>query len=311
MQDVLRFWLRRGAAGYRLDAIDRLLKDPLLRDDPPASEPFGLPLRPDEANLALTNSRNAPDIEEALGKIRAACGEAFLVGEVYLPRAKWQPYLKHFDAVFAFELLHSPWDADLLRRTIEATARQPGTAWVMSNHDFGRLGTRFGAQNARAAAVLLLTLPGTAFLYQGDEIGQGDGPRGESSHDRAGRDRYRHPMHWTGEPNGGFTSGEPWLPVLDPDRSNVEAQRDDPRSMLSLVRRLIELRRKLGPGLRLLDAAEGVLEYERGNHTVAVNTTAESQPATASGSVVLETEPGALRDGTLAPHAGVLARGLG
>ena len=66
----------------------------------------------------------------------------------------------------------------------------------MSNHDFGRLATRFGHENARAAALLLLTLPGPAFLYQGDEIGQGEGPRGERRYDRAGRDRFRHPMQW-------------------------------------------------------------------------------------------------------------------
>jgi alpha-glucosidase len=194
MQGVLRFWLDRGADGYRVDAIDRLLKDPQLRDDPPASQPFGLPLREDEAKLALSNSRNAPDTGAALAKIREACGDAFLVGEVYLPSARWQPYSDYFDAVFAFELLHSPWDARLLRAAIEACTRQPGAAWVMSNHDFGRLSTRFGERNARAAAMLLLALPGPAFLYQGDEIGQGEGPPGETRFDRAGRDRHRHPM---------------------------------------------------------------------------------------------------------------------
>jgi alpha-glucosidase len=311
MQDVLRFWLDRGAAGYRVDAIDRLLKDPELRDDPPASEPYGLPLRTDQAQLALSNSRNAPDMGEALAKIREACGDAFLVGEVYLPSAKWQPYLDHFDAVFAFELLFSPWDAGLLRRAIEATTRQPGAAWAMSNHDFGRLATRFGAENARAAAMLLLTLPGTAFLYQGDEIGQGDGPPGESRYDRAGRDRFRHPMQWDASANGGFTAGGPWLPAVDPAERNVQAQRDDPSSMLSFVRVLIELRRTLGDGFRLLDAAPGVLAYARGDHAVALNTTAEPKPAPVAGDVVLETDAGALRQGTLAPHSGVVARGLG
>ena len=85
--------------------IDRLLKDPQLRDDPPATEPFGLPLREDEAKLALSNSRNAPDTGAALAKIREACGDDFLVGEVYLPSVRWQPYSDHFDAVFAFAAL--------------------------------------------------------------------------------------------------------------------------------------------------------------------------------------------------------------
>jgi alpha-glucosidase len=299
MQDVLRFWLERGAAGYRVDAIDRLLKDPQLRDDPPASEPFGLPLSEEEAQRSLLHSRNAPDTGRALAKIREAVGDGFLVGEVYLPSTKWQPYSEHFDAVFAFELLHAPWQADALRRAIAATTSQPGAAWVLSNHDFGRLVTRFGPENARAAALLLLTLPGTAFLYQGDEIGQGEGPPGEHRFDRAGRDRFRHPMQWDGSPKGGFTSGEPWLPLIDPARVNVEAQRDDSRSMLTLVRELIALRRELSGDLELLESAEGVVAYRRGPHAVAVNTTAEPQPAPRHGEVCFETVQGALRDGRL------------
>ena len=308
MQDALRFWIERGAAGYRVDAIDRLLKDPQLRDDPPAGEPFGLPLRQDEAKLALTNSRNAPDTGAALAKIREAVGDALLVGEVYLPSARWQPYLEHLDAAFAFELLHAPWDAERLRAAIAATTRRPGAAWVLSNHDFGRLVTRFGPENARAAALLLLTLPGPAFLYQGDEIGLGDGPGGERVYDRAGRDRYRHPMQWDGSPSGGFTTGTAWLPPVDPEATNVEAQRDDPRSTLSLVRDLLALRRILGDGLELINADPGVLAYRRGEHTIAINTTGESQRAPLSGDLVLETAPGAVRDRTLAAQAGVITR---
>jgi alpha-glucosidase len=305
MQDVLRFWLERGADGYRVDAIDRLLKDPKLRDDPPASEPFGLPLREDEAKLGLSNSRNAPDTGAALAKIREACGDAFLVGEVYLPSARWQPYSDYFDAVFAFELLHSTWDARLLRAAIEACVRQPGAAWVMSNHDFGRLSTRFGEENARAAALLLLTLPGPAFIYQGDEIGQGEGPPGEARFDRAGRDRHRHPMQW--DRDGGFSTGEPWLPLVDPAQRNVADQRDDPASMLTLVRELIALRRELGDRFELLDAADGVVAFRRGDHTVAINTTAEPLTAPLGGTLRIQTQAGAVRDGVLAPNAGAIA----
>jgi alpha-glucosidase len=309
MQDVLRFWLRRGAAGYRIDAIDRLLKDPQLRDDPPAAEPFGLPLREDEAKLALSNSRNAPDTGKALAKIREASGDAFLVGEVYLPSGRWQPYSEYFDAVFAFELLHSPWDAKLLRAAIEASTRQPGAAWVMSNHDFGRLPTRFGAENARAAALLLLTLPGPAFIYQGDEIGQREGPPGERGFDRAGRDRHRHPMQWDASDNGGFTTGTPWLPLVDAAECNVADQREDRGSMLWLVRDLIALRRELPADFELIDAADGVVAFRRGSWTVAVNTTAEPLPAPVRGEVRIQTTPEALRDGRLAAHAGLVAVG--
>ena len=309
MQDALEFWIDRGAAGYRVDAIDRLLKDRALRDDPPATEAFGLPLSDAEAKLALTNSRNAPDTGEALASIRAAVGEHLLVGEVYLPSAKWQPYLDHLDRAFAFELLHAPWDAARLGRAIEATSSRPGAAWVLSNHDFGRLVTRFGPDNARSAALMLLTLPGPAFLYQGDEIGLADGPGGERIYDRAGRDRYRHPMQWNGSPSGGFTSGDAWLPPVDPEKTNVEAQREDPRSMLSLVRDLLTLRRLLGDGIELIEAGPAVLAYRRGDHTIALNTTAERQLAPLDGDLVLETRPGASGRGLLAPHAGAVSRG--
>jgi alpha-glucosidase len=308
MQDALRFWIDRGAAGYRVDAIDRLLKDPRLRDDPPASEPFGLPVSDDERRLALSNSRNAPDTGAALARIREAVGDALLVGEVYLPSAKWQPYLEHLDTAFAFELLHAPWDAEQLRRAIEATTARAGAAWVLSNHDFGRLVTRFGQENARAAALLLLTLPGPAFLYQGDEIGLGDGPGGERAYDRAGRDRFRHPMQWDRSPSGGFTDGEAWLPAVDPERNNVEDQRDDPRSMLSLVRDLLTLRRVLGRGIELLDAEPGVLAYRRDDHVVAINTSPDERRVAPGEELVLETVPGAWRGGTLAGHAGVVTR---
>jgi glycosidase len=308
MQDVLRFWLERGADGYRIDAIDRLLKDPLLRDDPPASEPYGLPLREEEAKLALTHSRNAPDTGEALAKIREACGdEAFLVGEVYLPSARWQPYTDHFDAVFAFELLHARWDARELRRAIAGCLRLPGkAAWVMSNHDFGRLATRFGRENARAAALLLLTLPGPTFLYQGDEIGQADATRGDSRFDRFGRDRFRHPMQWDASPAGGFTTGTPWLPAVDPSECNVEGQRTEASSTLHLVRELIALRRELAGELELLDAAQGVLAFRRGSHVVALNTLAARAPAPSHGKALIETHPGACEAGFLAPGAAAI-----
>src|SRR5204863_294847 len=91
-----------------------------------------------------------------------------------------------------------------------------------------RLATRLGPANVRAAAKLLLTLPGTAFIYQGDEIGLANGPGADPPYDRAGRDPMRHPMQWDTSPTGGFTSGVPWLPAVDPAERNVEAQRDDP-----------------------------------------------------------------------------------
>jgi alpha-glucosidase len=140
----------------------------------------------------------------------------------------------------------------------------------MSNHDFERLASRVGPENVRAAAELLLTLPGAAFVYQGDELGVPNGPGADQPYDRAGRDPFRHPMQWDASATGGFTSGTPWLGPIDPQERNVEVQRDDPDSLLWLYRRLIEERRRLGPGFRLLASAADMLEYERGGRTISL-----------------------------------------
>src|SRR3954468_526855 len=243
MQGVLRFWLDRGVDGFRLDAIDRLVKDADLRDDPPASAPFALPLDEEYARLEHLYSSNSPDIREALGAIREAAGDALLVGEVYLPAAQVTPYLEHVDLAFAFELFHAPWDRELQQAAIAAAQKAGSPAWVLSNHDFPRLATRFGEEHTREAAELLLSLPGTAFIYQGEEIGMVDGPGANPPIDRAGRDGARHPMQWSRA--GGFTSGRPWLPMVDPERRNVADQREDPDSLLGHYRQLIHRRRNV------------------------------------------------------------------
>ena len=244
MGDVVRFWLDRGVAGFRVDAIDRLIKDSELRDDPPASAPFALPLPREYAELEHLYSRNQPEIRAALASLRAAAGDALLVGEVYLPAAEVTPYLESLDAAFAFELFHAPWDADALEAAIEGELALPGTpAWALSNHDFPRLPNRYGEDAVRDAARLVCSLPGIVFIYQGDEIGMRDGPGADPPYDRAGRDPHRHPMQWDASPNGGFTTGRPWLAPVDPATCNVAAQREDPDSLLSLYRDLLAWRR--------------------------------------------------------------------
>jgi alpha-glucosidase len=304
IQEVVRFWLDRGVDGFRLDAIDRLLKDPELRDDPPATAPFGLPLPEWELGRDLVHSRDAPDIGLALAAIREAAGDALLVGEVYLPRARVTPYLDHVDAAFSFDLFHARWEAAALSSAI---AGNPGAAWVISNHDFPRAATRFGPENARAAALLLLTLPGLVFVYQGEEIGQLDGGPHEPAYDRAGRDAHRRPVQWEPEPRtGGFSDGEPWLPPVDPLERNVAEQTGDPGSLLELYRRAIALREELDGPLELVPSHAEVLAYTRGKHLVAVNTASDRRPAPGAGQVVLRTHTPAASDATLAPHEAVV-----
>jgi alpha-glucosidase len=309
MAGVIRFWIDRGIDGFRIDALDRVMKDRLLRDDPPATEPFGLPLREDEARLALIHSRNDPDVGIALEVMRAAAGDALLVGEVYLRSEIAARYLEYLDAAFAFELFNAPWEAAALRDVITATLAAGSFAWVLSNHDFPRLVTRFGAENAAAVAVLLLTLPGMAFVYAGDEIGMPDGPGTDPPFDRAGRDKHRHPMQWEPGPQGGFTTGKPWLPLIDAPGCSVADQSDEPGSLLDLYRRLIDLRQHVRGELRMLDAAPGVLAYERGDHLVAINTGADPAPAPVTGEVLVETRAGALAEGgVLSGRAAMVAR---
>jgi alpha-glucosidase len=309
IKGVLRFWRERGVDGFRIDALDRVMKDAQLRDDPPATEPPVFPMHADSGTLSGLYSRNAPDIGRALAAMRAGAPDGFLVGEVYLPSAKWAPYLEHLDVAFAFELFHSAWDAAALRSAVEATVAAAGSrvAWVLSNHDFQRMPTRFGPENVRVAAMLLLTLPGTAFIYQGDEIGMDDGPGASPPFDRAGRDPHRHPMQWDGSAAGAFTTGQPWLEPVNPERRNVEDERRDPASLLNLYRELIAFRSSLGSGFGFHDdAPDGMLAYDRGGHTVLLNTTSEPLQAPAAGAPVLATHPGALSAGEVAAHAGVI-----
>jgi alpha-glucosidase len=321
MAEVLRFWIDRGADGFRLDAIDRLMKDPALRDDPPATAPPLLPEHADVGTLDQRHSRNAPDIGDALAALRGGAGpDTLLVGEVYLPAAGLGPYLDHLDVAFAFELLHAPWDAPAIRTAIEHALDPAGpagrVAWVLSNHDFPRLPDRVGARNVRAAALLAFTLPGPVFIFQGDEIGMGDGPGREPPDDRAGRDRHRHPMRWEEDaPHGGFSTGEPWLPAIEVEGGAVDRQAEDPDSILALYTDLIAARRGLGDGLEFLsDAEEGVLAYRRGaGHVVALNAADSVRRAPAAGPLIRATHaslgaPGTPAPEVLEPGEGFLAR---
>jgi alpha-glucosidase len=229
-----------------------------------------LPQRGESATLEHVYSAHRPEAIDALAAIRAEAGDALLVGEVFQATEEYPPYLKVLDLVFAFEFLFSPWDAERLRAAIGPAAELGRVAWVMSNHDFDRLATRVGPENLRAAAMLLLTLPEAAFVYQGDEIGLANGPGADPPYDRAGRDPMRHPMQWDATPAGGFTTGEPWLAPIDPAVRNVADEREHPDSLLHEFRRLVVHRRTLGPGFRLLDAAADVVAFVRDGETIEV-----------------------------------------
>jgi alpha-glucosidase len=184
-----------------------------------------------------------------------------MIGEIYLPVQQLMAYygvdLKGAHLPFNFQLVTLPWDArEISTALISYEAALPPQGWpnwVLSNHDKPRIVSRVGSEQAFVAAMLLLTLRGTLTLYYGDEIGMRDvavpfdeivDPRGRNMPDRnLGRDPARSPMQWDTSTNSGFTSGRSWLPIdrLAP-KVNVEVQKSDPLSLLTLHRRIIELR---------------------------------------------------------------------
>ena len=302
--DVMRFWIDRGVDGFRIDAVDRLAKDPQFRDDPPAFAPSPFPLSTAEAALSHVHSRNAPGMGDVLASLREAGGDCFLVGEVFRPTAELALFLEHFDAVFAFEFMFAPWEPETLARVIAPVAELGRVAWVLGNHDFSRLATRLGEQNARLAAMLQLTLPGPVFLYQGDEIGTTNGAHDEHW-DRVGRDAARHPMQWDASSSGGFTTGTPWLAARDPAQRNVAGQRADPESLLSLYRSLMRLRPRLTRPFELLTAERERLSYRRGDHVIELNFSEHQVPAASEGEVALTSHPDVPR-GVIPPYGGIV-----
>lgn len=316
MLGALRFWIDHGVDGFRLDALDRLMKDPELRDDPPATHRAELPGDAQDLELDHIHSRNAPDLGEALQAIRAAVGDALLIGEVYLPIEEAAPYLQALDVVFNFEELFSVGDADKLRDAIEAGLRTGGQGWVLSNHDFSRLVTRAGAENARAVELLLLTLPGPVFLFEGDELGFADCPMAGPEQDRNHRDPFRAPMVWDADaPHGGFSSAPPWLTPAQAPADGVAQQSGDPTSVLTLTRHAMALRPRLADHeTSLIPSEPGTIVLQRGDHVIAVNLSDEPRgtpPDAPAGQLALEARPGDGADlSVIPPHGGWIARAV-
>lgn len=271
MHQVLSFWLDRGVDGFRADVVHCIGKDDVLGD------------LPDEiAALPAMLQDFGDGTHEQLRAMRALLDDhprrPMIVGETYvLDPATMATYLGHDDELhlaFNFAALHCPWRADAWRKQVETSSalldpRRAWPTWVLSNHDVPRHAQRLGSDaRARAAAVLLLTLRGTPFLYQGEELGLVDAEvPSERRVDPGGRDGCRAPIPWTTDGDHGWPT-EPWLPFPpDARRLAAAAQYDDARSMFEHYRRLLHLRRTT-PALRLgdqelLDAPDGVLRWRR------------------------------------------------
>jgi alpha-glucosidase len=291
MLDVLRFWLDRGVDGFRIDVAQFVAKDPALRDNPPNPHPERLAHLGEWRHQLHAYDHSHPDMHDIYREIRRLVdtypGNRVTIGELHDPELDaWARFygqdLDEIHLPFNFHLLQADWNAASVRAVVDGISgvlpRGAWANWVLGNHDQPRVASRLGQAQARVAMMLLLTLRGAPTLYYGDELGMENvaiapdrlrDPWGKTE-PAQGRDPERTPMQWDDSPNAGFCPPdiEPWLP-LSPDwrTRHVARQRDDPTSLLSLTRRLLELRRRT-PALLVgdyapLEAPEGVFAYTR------------------------------------------------
>jgi alpha-glucosidase len=298
--EIVRFWWDRGVSGFRIDVCNMMIKDAELRDNPPATEDD--PIEQQLMGLKSVYNCDRPEAHDILQRWRTIADayepERILIGETNVESL---PTLMQFygsgrnelHGGFNFVFLNAALDAAAMRTVVEEVEAilPPGAwpIWTGSNHDVSRLATRWAGGDlakVRCALLLLLTLRGTPFLYQGDEIGLTDGPIEKSDlldgvgirfwPYYKGRDPERTPMPWANRPGGGFTEAgvRPWLPMADPADCNVADQDADLDSTLAFTRRAIACRRAnvdvaLGD-YRSLPAPEGAWAFRRGQSTTVL-----------------------------------------
>ena len=354
-ESVLRFWFDRGVDGFRIDVANALHKQPDLPDL------AGRPQRSVDEGVDDHPFWDRDTVHEVYREWRRVADSypepRMFVAEAWVPTPdRLARYVRpeHLHSAFNFDFLATPWRADLLRQNIdEAVAALAAVSaeatWVLSNHDVvrvvSRLGVpqpnerrwrdieldpsadpdpRLGMQRARAAALLMLGLPGGAYVYQGEELGLWEvldipedalqDPIWErSGHTRRGRDGARVPMPWSSNgPSLGFgppDGAPPWLPQPGAyARLAVDHQDGDPDSMLELYRRALRIRRQhpgLGSGpMRWLESPNGVLAFERDAGLVVV-VNVEGLPAELPAHETVLLSSGPLNGAQLPPNTAV------
>lgn len=290
---AMEFWLERGVSGFRLDVFNCYLKDLALQDNPRRADAVGwlgawvYPFIAQQHRF----DRDQPELASVLNQMRELVDryDGVLIGEtlderfVYDNAAQWVgPDRLHL--AFHFGLLHSRWSASAFALAISrwsgSLAADGWPTWVVSNHDFQRAATRWGERDdrMRLVALLLTTLRGTPVLYQGDELGlrevrlsraQIQDPPGRRFWPLyRGRDGSRTPLPWDETVNGGFSEGEPWLPLGEGNlKRSVAAQRNNPDSLWAMWRDALAVRRTsrvLQTGAQgEVSARDGVLMFSR------------------------------------------------
>jgi alpha-glucosidase len=283
-ESVLRFWLDRGVDGFRIDVAHGMVKAPGLPSVGHSGQ-IGLLGR---ATLPYFDQDEVHEIYRDWRKILDSYpGERMAVAEAWAPTPqRLARYVApdELHQAFNFDYLEADWNASTLRQVINHSLAASGivgapTTWVLSNHDKQRHVTRYGSlDRARAALLLMLALPGSAYLYQGEELGlpevldlpddaRTDPVWFRSGGTDIGRDGCRVPLPWSGtRPPFGFSEGDAsWLPVpAEWADLTAERQSGDPTSTLSLYRAALALRRQiLSGGLTWLDSPDEVLAFTR------------------------------------------------
>jgi alpha-glucosidase len=263
MWDIMRFWLDRGFDGFRVDVIWQLVKDEHFRDNP--RNPLYAEGMPPNRSTLPTYTTDQPEVHDIVAGMRRVIDEyedRVLIGEIYLPVERLVMYYGSEASLgvhlpLNFHLLDVPWQADAVAELVnryEALVPAYGWPnWVLGNHDKPRVASRLGTEQARLAAMLLLTLRGTPTLYYGDELGMTDvevppalrRDRFDLETPGLGRDGARTPMQWSSEVNAGFSHSTPWLPV-GPEFAtvNVDSLEKESGSILNLYRSLLQMRKR-------------------------------------------------------------------
>ncbi|MDX3075306.1 glycoside hydrolase family 13 protein [Streptomyces sp. NPDC088354] len=320
-RSILRFWLDMGVDGFRIDVAHGLVKADGLPDIGAHEQ---LKLLGNDV-LPFFDQDGVHDVYRSWRRILDEYqGERIAVAEAWTPTVERTAHYVRSDELhqaFNFQYLGTKWDARELREVIDRSldAMRPvaaPTTWVLSNHDVVRHATRLSAdeksydvRRARAASLLMLALPGSAYVYQGEELGLPevtdlpDEARQDPAFFRAAgqdgfRDGCRVPIPWTAEGSSyGFGSGGSWLPQPASWAGlSVEAQTGDPASTLELYRAALRLRRELpglgaGESVHWQDAPEGVLVFRRPGFACTVNTTGAPVTLPAPGAVLLSSAP--------------------
>lgn len=264
MLKVMRFWLDKGVDGFRVDVMWHLIKDEMLRNNPPNPNYKEYMATVDQLIPSYsTDQPETHDVVKLMRKVMDEYDDRVLIGELYLDTHKLVKYYgeKNDEAhlPFNFLLINRPWNPATIAAIVDeyegALPEGAWPNWVLGNHDNARIATRIGRAQARVAGLLLLTLRGTPTIYYGDEIGMTNvnipreeiqDPQGLNMPDKnLSRDPARTPMQWDGSGYGGFSQAKPWLRLADDfEEVNVERQLRDENSTLNFFKRLIALRQR-------------------------------------------------------------------